>query len=33
MKQSSDTHNAVKSIPYFHYETFEDFYKTYQAHV
>ena len=26
-KQSSDTHNAVKSIPYFHYETFEDFYK------
>jgi hypothetical protein len=27
-KQSSDTHNAVKSIPYFHYETFEDFYKT-----
>ena len=25
--QSSDTHNAVKSLPYFHYETFEDFYK------
>jgi len=25
--QASDTHNAVKSLPYFHYETFEDFYK------
>lgn len=25
-KQASDTHNAVKSMPYFHYETFEDFY-------
>ncbi|UFH35415.1 RNA methyltransferase [Flavobacterium acetivorans] len=26
-KQACDTHNAVKSIPYFHYENFEDFYK------
>lgn len=26
-KQACDTHNAVKAIPYFHYETFEDFYK------
>ena len=26
-KQSSDTHNAVKSMPYFHYEDFEDFFK------
>ena len=26
-KQVCDTHNAVKSMPYFHYETFEDFYK------
>ncbi len=25
--QASDTHNAVKSSPYFHYENFEDFYK------
>jgi tRNA G18 (ribose-2'-O)-methylase SpoU len=25
--QACDTHNAVKSLPYFHYETFEDFYK------
>jgi tRNA G18 (ribose-2'-O)-methylase SpoU len=25
-KQSSDTHDAVKSIPYFHYSTFEDFF-------
>jgi tRNA G18 (ribose-2'-O)-methylase SpoU len=26
-KQACDTHNAVKSMPYFHYETFEDFYE------
>ncbi|MCD2260188.1 RNA methyltransferase [Psychroserpens luteolus] len=26
-KQSSDTHNAVKSMPYFHYENFDEFYK------
>jgi len=26
-KQASDTHNAVKSIPYFHYETFNEFFK------
>ena len=26
-KQACDTHNAVKSIPYFHYETFDDFFK------
>ncbi len=25
-KQACDTHNAVKALPYFHYETFEDFY-------
>ncbi|WP_179351646.1 RNA methyltransferase [Winogradskyella vidalii] len=25
-KQACDTHNAVKSMPYFHYETFEDFF-------
>ncbi|RMB62840.1 TrmH family RNA methyltransferase [Dokdonia sinensis] len=25
-KQASDTHNAVKAMPYFHYNTFEDFY-------
>lgn len=25
-KQACDTHNAVKSMPYFHYETFEEFY-------
>ncbi len=25
-KQASDTHNAVKAMPYFHYETFDDFY-------
>ncbi len=24
--QASDTHNAVKSMPYFHYKNFEDFY-------
>ncbi|NLR93360.1 MULTISPECIES: RNA methyltransferase [Flammeovirga] len=24
-KQASDTHNAVKAIPYYHYNTFEDF--------
>lgn len=24
-KQACDTHNAVKSIPYYHYNTFEDF--------
>lgn len=26
-KQACDTHNAVKSLPYFHYESFEDFFK------
>ena len=26
-KQASDTHNAVKSMPYFHYETFQDFFR------
>lgn len=26
-KQACDTHNAVKSIPYYHYETFDDFLK------
>ncbi len=26
VKQSSDTHDAVKSIPYYHYNTFEDFF-------
>lgn len=25
-KQACDTHNAVKSMPYFHYDTFQDFY-------
>jgi len=25
-KQACDTHNAVKAMPYFHYETFDDFY-------
>lgn len=25
-KQASDTHHAVKAMPYFHYETFDDFY-------
>lgn len=25
-KQSCDTHKAAHSIPYFHYQTFEDFY-------
>ena len=26
-KQSSDTHHAVKAMPYFHYKTFESFYE------
>tara|TARA_R110002012_G_scaffold321400_2_gene549038 strand:- start:13716 stop:14174 length:459 start_codon:yes stop_codon:yes gene_type:complete len=26
-KQACDTHNAVKAMPYFHYETFADFLK------
>ena len=26
-KQACDTHNAVKAMPYFHYETFEEFYR------
>lgn len=26
-KQACDTHNAVKSIPYYHYSTFKDFHK------
>lgn len=26
-KQSSDTHQAVKAMPYFHYDTFEAFYE------
>lgn len=26
-KQSSDTHKAVGAMPYFHYDTFDDFYK------
>jgi tRNA G18 (ribose-2'-O)-methylase SpoU len=26
-KQASDTHNAVKAMPYFHYETFDEFFK------
>ena len=26
-KQACDTHNAVKSMPYFHYETFEAFFE------
>ena len=25
-KQASDTHNAVKAMPYFHYDTFDDFF-------
>ncbi|WP_179333293.1 RNA methyltransferase [Winogradskyella costae] len=25
-KQACDTHNAVKSMPYFHYDTFEEFF-------
>jgi len=25
-KQACDTHHAVKSLPYFHYKTFQDFY-------
>ncbi|MEN8886620.1 MAG: RNA methyltransferase [Winogradskyella sp.] len=25
-KQASDTHNAVKSMPYFHYDNFDDFF-------
>lgn len=25
-KQACDTHNAVKSMPYFHYDNFEEFY-------
>lgn len=25
-KQACDTHNAVKSMPYYHYENFEEFY-------
>lgn len=25
-KQACDTHNAVKSMPYFHYETFDEFF-------
>ncbi|MDB2462717.1 RNA methyltransferase [Algibacter sp.] len=25
-KQASDTHDAVKAMPYFHYETFDDFF-------
>lgn len=25
-KQASDTHNAVKSMPYYHYDTFDDFF-------
>lgn len=25
-KQASDTHHAVKAMPYFHYKTFQDFY-------
>ena len=25
-KQACDTHNAVKAMPYFHYETFDDFF-------
>ena len=24
-KQASDTHNAVNALPYYHYETFDDF--------
>jgi len=26
-KQAGDTHGAVAAMPYFHYETFDDFYK------
>tara|TARA_R110002049_G_C8906017_1_gene542025 strand:+ start:179 stop:637 length:459 start_codon:yes stop_codon:yes gene_type:complete len=26
-KQACDTHNAVKSVPYFHYDSFDDFFK------
>lgn len=26
-KQASDTHDAVKAMPYFHYETFGEFFK------
>jgi len=26
-KQACDTHSAVKSMPYFHYEDFDDFFK------
>lgn len=26
-KQASDTHKAVGAMPYFHYETFDDFYE------
>ncbi len=26
-KQACDTHNAVKSMPYFHYENFDEFFK------
>ncbi|RZS99844.1 RNA methyltransferase [Aquimarina brevivitae] len=26
-KQACDTHNAVKSMPYFHYKDFDDFFK------
>ncbi|MGD1945032.1 MAG: RNA methyltransferase [Croceivirga sp.] len=26
-KQSSDTHHAIKAMPYFHYETFDAFYQ------
>ena len=26
-KQACDTHNAVKSMPYYHYQTFEDFFE------
>ena len=26
-KQASDTHNAVKSMPYYHYENFQEFFK------
>lgn len=25
-KQACDTHNAVKAMPYFHYDTFDDFF-------
>jgi len=25
-KQASDTHNAVKAMPYYHYSTFQDFF-------